>query len=266
MWCLATRRRDYLDLMGFQVTAEAYDRFMGRFSQPLAERLVQQAGIRPGMRVLDVGSGPGALSRALVDVVGAEMVAAVDPEPVFVEALRTRLPGVPAAEGRAENLPHGDATFDGALACLVVHFMADPAAGLREMARVTRPGGVVAATVWQFGTHSTPLSPFWEAATRLDPDAPDESERAGTTDGALVRLLAEAGVPGAEQSELTVTVGLGSFEEYWEPFTLGVGPAGDYLQAQTPERKDAIHDLAAELLGPSLTLTGTAWCAVGVRP
>lgn len=266
MWCPAPRRRDYVDLMSFQVTAEAYDRFMGRFSQPLAEALVQQAGIRAGMRVLDVGSGPGALSRALVDVVGSDMVAAVDPEPLFVEALRTRLPGVTATVGRAEDLPHDEATFDAALASLVVHFMTDPVAGLREMARVTRPGGIVGATVWRFGGRSTPLSPFWEAATRLDPDAPDESERAGTTDGALVRLLAEAGVPGAEQSELTVTVRLGSFEEYWEPFTLGVGPAGDYLQAQAPERKDAIRDLAAELLGPSLMVTGTAWCAVGVRP
>ena len=140
--------------MSFQVTAEAYDRFMGRFSQPLAEALVEQAGIRPGTRVLDVGSGPGALSRALVDVVGPDLVAAVDPEPVFVEALRARLPGVTATNARAEDLPYDDETFDAALASLVVHFMTDPVAGLREMARVTRPGGRLCGTRSSAGTYS----------------------------------------------------------------------------------------------------------------
>lgn len=250
--------------MGFDVSAEAYDRFMGRFSAPLADAFVDRAGITPGMRVLDVGSGPGALSRALVEVVGPGLVAAVDPQPAFVEAVGQRLPGVTTVVGSAESLPHEDATFDACLANLVVHFMADPVAGLREMARVTRPGGTVAATVWQHATPTTPLTPFWMAVRRFDPDALVESERPGTTQGSLVRLMTEAGVSGADETTLTVRGTFEDFDDYWGPFGLGVGPAGEYLAAQPPDRQHEIREAARDLLGPApFTITGTAWCAVG---
>jgi ubiquinone/menaquinone biosynthesis C-methylase UbiE len=250
--------------MSFAVSAEAYDRFMGRFSAPLAEALVAEAGIVGGMRVLDVGSGPGALSRALVDVVGPDLVAAVDPQPAFVEALGQRLPGVTATVGEAESLPHEDATFDACLANLVVHFMTDPVAGLREMARVTRPGGTVAATVWQHGTPTTPLTPFWRAVRCFDPDALVESERPGTTQGSLVRLMDEAGVSAAAESTLTVRGTFEDFDDYWGPFGLGVGPAGEYLAAQPPDRRHEIREAARDLVGPvPFTITGTAWCALG---
>lgn len=249
--------------MSFAVSAEAYDRFMGRFSAPLADALVAEAGITAGTRVLDVGSGPGALSRALLDVVGPGRVVAVDPEPGFVEALSRRLPDVTATVGEAETLPHEDGAFDACLANLVVHFMTDPVAGLREMARVTRPGGTVAVTVWQHGMRTSPLSPFWTAVRGFDPDAPDESERPGTSQGSLVRLLAAAGVPGAVESTLTVEGRFEEFDDYWAPFGLGVGPAGEYLAAQPDTRRQEIREAARRLVGPApFTVRGTAWCAV----
>ena len=134
--------------MSFEVAAEAYDRFMGRYSVQLAPQLADFAGIAAGQRVLDVGCGPGALTGELVQRLGAEAVTAVDPSEPFVAAAKARHPGVEVQRASAESLPFDDGAFDAALAQLVVHFMADPVAGLREMARVTRPGGVVAACVW----------------------------------------------------------------------------------------------------------------------
>src|SRR3954452_19818755 len=155
--------------MAFDGAAEAYDRFMGRYSSPLATELLAGSALTPGERVLDVGCGPGVLTQRLVAVLGADRVAAVDPSLPFVEAVRQRLPGVEVAQSVAEDLPFEDDTFDHALAQLVVPFMSDPVAGLREMRRVTRPGGTVAATAWNNAADGTgPLSPFWRAVEAVD--------------------------------------------------------------------------------------------------
>src|SRR5438093_1775290 len=134
--------------MTFDVAASAYDQFMGRYSRRLSAQMADLAGVREGLRVLDVGCGPGALTTELVTRTGSNNVAAVDPSASFVKAVRDRLPGVEVRLGAAEQLPFDDGTFDAALAQLVVHFMADPVRGIREMARVVRPGGIVAACVW----------------------------------------------------------------------------------------------------------------------
>ncbi len=134
--------------VSFDVAAEAYDRFMGRYSHGLSAQLADLAGVRPGQRVVDVGCGPGALVGELAARLGAESVSAVDPSEPFVLAARQRHPGVDVRRGSAEGLPFADCVFDAALAQLVVHFMQDPIAGIREMARITRPAGVVAACVW----------------------------------------------------------------------------------------------------------------------
>ena len=134
--------------MSFNVSADAYMRFMGRYSEPLATQFADLAGVRGGQRVLDVGCGPGALTAELVNRAGADAVSAVEPSASFLDAARDRLPGVDIKQSAAEQLPFPDAGFDAALAQLVVHFMADPVTGLREMGRVTRPGGLVAACVW----------------------------------------------------------------------------------------------------------------------
>jgi SAM-dependent methyltransferase len=239
---------------------------MGRFSEPLATSFVDAAGIAAGMRVLDVGSGPGALTSVLVDRVGAGLVAAVDPMPAFVEALQARLPEVTASVGGAEDLPFDDATFDGALANLVVPFMADPEAGVREMARVTRPGGVVAATVWQHSEGTSPLTPFWDGVRVVDHGAVDEADIVGAAEGQLAGLFARAGLPDTTSSALRVAVEFTTFEDWWEPFTFGVGPSGSYLAAQSDERRAAIRDACAERLGPApFTVAGGAWCVVATR-
>ena len=174
--------------MSFDVTADAYGRFMGRFSEPLAVRFVEQARVRRGQRALDVGCGPGALTAQLVERLGTEAVSAVDPSAPFVAAARDRFPGVDVRSGAAEQLPYPDDSFDLALAQLVVHFMADPVAGLREMARVTRPGGLVAACVWDHAGGGGPLASFWQAVHDLDPQAAGESGLAGAREGHLTEL------------------------------------------------------------------------------
>ena len=179
--------------MSFEVSADAYARFMGRWADPLAGEFSAYAGVRAGQRALDVGCGPGALTALLVERLGADAVSAVDPSASFVAATRSRLPGVDVRTGVAEDLPYDDDSVDVALAQLVVHFMADPVAGLTEMRRVTRPDGVVAATVWDHAGLSGPLATFWQAVRELDPAAPGEADLPGTRDGHLVELAAARG-------------------------------------------------------------------------
>ncbi|MFN8638090.1 MAG: class I SAM-dependent methyltransferase [Dehalococcoidia bacterium] len=209
--------------------ARAYNEYMGGWSERLAPPFADFAGVEAGEgrhRVLDVGCGPGALTAELARRLGAASVSAIDPTPDFVHATRNRLPGVDVRDASAEDLPFPDATFDVAMAQLVVHFMLDPVAGLGEMARVTRPGGVVAACVWDYGGARGPLGPFWEAARALDPDVDQESDRAGAREGALAALFAAANLEAVEAVAIPVTCEFASFDAWWHPFTLRVGPAG----------------------------------------
>jgi SAM-dependent methyltransferase len=250
--------------VSFEVAADAYDRFMGRYSGPLAPGLADLGGVRNGQQVLDVGCGPGALTGELVQRLGAKSVSAVDPSEPFVEAARARYPGVDVRRSTAEALPHGDDTFDASLAQLVVHFMSDPVRGLGEMARVTRPEGVVAACVWDLGGGRAPLSPFWQAARELDPDVTDESGRPGTRAGQLGDLFARAGLRDVEETEISSTVEHTSFDEWWEPFTFGVGPTGGYVKTLSEEQLAELREHARRLLPDgAFTLTTYAWAARG---
>jgi SAM-dependent methyltransferase len=247
--------------MSFDVAADLYGRFMGRYSEPLAVEFAAVADLQPGGRALDVGCGPGALTAQLVERLGVGSVTAIDPSVSFVEAVRSRFPGLEAVVGAAEALPYPDGCVDAALAQLVVHFMSDPVAGLREMARVTRPGGVVAACVWDFAGGNGPLSAFWSAVHDLDPDADDESGLAGVRDGHLVELATEAGLGDVTQSVLVVTVGYDSFEAWWEPYTYGVGPAGSHVARLDAEERDALRAHCEELLPPApFEVVAKAWC------
>jgi SAM-dependent methyltransferase len=248
--------------MTFDVAAEAYSAFMGRFSEPLADLFVQWAGVGPGRRAVDVGCGTGALTARLVERLGAAHVVAVDPSASFVAAARRRCPGVVINQAPAERLPFPDGSVDVALAQLVVHFMTDPVAGLTEMARVTRPGGVVAACVWDFGGGAAPLSPFWAAVRETDPRAEDESERAGTREGHLVELFGQAGMHPVEPGRLTVTGRYASFDEWWHPYTLGVGPAGDYVARLDPAARDALKERCRRRLPAApFEIHAAAWAA-----
>jgi SAM-dependent methyltransferase len=251
--------------MTFVVAADSYDRFMGRYSVPLAPQLADLAGIEAGQRAIDVGCGPGALTSVLVDRLGAESVAAVDPSEPFVAAAKERHPGVDVRIAPAEQLPFGDDEFDAALAQLVVHFMADPVAGLREMARVTRPGGVVAASVWDLAGGRAPISLFWEAAHEEDSSAIDESMLAGAREGHLRELFAAAGLRDVEETTHSVEVEHSSFEEWWEPFTLGVGPAGAHYASLGPEEQAALRERCrARQPEAPFVVTAKAWAARGL--
>jgi SAM-dependent methyltransferase len=246
--------------MSFDVPADAYARFMGRYSVPLAEQFVDLVGVRRGDRVLDVGCGPGVLTAPLVELCGRDSVAAVDPSPPFVAAARDRLPGVDVREATAEDLPYDDDVFDVALAQLVVHFMTDPVAGLREMGRVTRPGGTVSASVWDNAGSTGPLSLFWRAVHDVDPAATGEAGLAGSREGHLAELAVEAGLTAVRSASLTVTVPFRTFEEWWEPYLLGVGPSGAYVASADEARATAVRDRCRELLPePPFEHSVTAW-------
>ena len=251
--------------MSFAVAADAYDRFMGRYSVPLAPSFANRAGVSPGDRVLDVGCGPGALTSELVARLGPAAVTAVDPSEPFVEAARERHPDVRVEQAVAEDLPFEDRVFDAALAQLVVHFMADPVAGLREMARVTREGGVVAACVWDHASDGHgPLVVFWEAARELEPGLSDESDLAGAREGHLAELFDAAGLREIEDSALEVRVVHDSFEDWWEPFTLGVGPAGAFAAGLDDERRADLRERCrSKLPEPPFEVTARAWAARG---
>jgi SAM-dependent methyltransferase len=248
----------------FAVAADAYDRFMGRYSEPLAPVFADFAGVAAGQRVLDVGSGPGALTAELVARVGADAVAAADPSEPFVAAARQRHPGVRVEHAQAEDLPFADDTFDASLAQLVVHFMDDPVAGLREMARVTRRDGGVAACVWDFAGGGSPIAAFWTAARDVDPAVEGESHLAGAREGHLTELFQAAGLRDVEEQALTVEVGHPSFEDWWGPFTLGVGPSGVYTAGLDADRQAALRERCRELLPAApFVLSARAWAARG---
>jgi len=250
--------------MTFEVPADAYGRFMGRYSGPLAAELANAAGITVGQRALDVGCGPGSLTNVLVERLGSDHVAALDPSESFVEAARRRLPGVDIQLASAESIPFDDRSFDATLAELVVHFMTDPIAGIAEMARVTKPGGTIAACVWDHTTDTGALSPFWKVVRRLDPAADVESTLAGSRKGHLAELFAAAGVRDIHSLALTVHVDYTGFDEWWEPFTLGVGPAGGYVESLDAAARDELRRACAATLptGP-FTIDATAWTAIG---
>lgn len=252
--------------MGFDVTSDAYGRFMGRYSGPLAIAFADLVDLRPGQRAVDVGCGAGALTGVLAERLGIAAVSAIDPSASFVHAVADTFPGIDVREGSAEHLPYPSDTFDAALAQLVVHFMTSPVNGLAEMARVTAPGGVVAASVWDHAGGSGPLAVFWRAARDLDPAVVDESAMPGVREGHLGQLFEEAGMTHPTTGSLSVSVAFSSFEEWWEPFTLGVGPAGEHVISLDPDRRMRLRDLCAQRTPPApFSVDAVAWTAVWVK-
>jgi SAM-dependent methyltransferase len=250
--------------MNFDAAAESYDAFMGRYSSRLSPLFADFAGVAAGQRVLDVGCGPGALTAELVRRLGPAGVSAADPMAHFVAAARQRNPGVDVVQASAERLPFGDGTFDRTLAQLVVHFMTDPVAGIAETARVTRPTGIVAACVWDHAGDHSPLSPLWRVARTMDPAVDDEGNLPGAREGDLARLFRNAGLAKVEAAALIASVEHSTFDEWWEPYTRGVGPAGRYVAGLTPERREELRRRCREELsdGP-FVLTFQAWAARG---
>jgi len=253
----------------FRMPAEAYDRHVGRYGGELARALIAAAGVRPGQRALDVGCGPGALTGELVALIGAEHVAAVDPSVPFAEACRRRLPGVHVEVASAEALPYPDAAFDHAFAQLVVNFMTDARAGVREMRRVTRPGGTVVAAVWDYAGEMTLLRRFWDAAVSLDPSAADRDEgrcMPFCTPDELGDLWRAAGLAEVHVAPVLASAQYDGFEDLWQPLELGVAPSGAYVTSLAPEHRTTLKDelrRRLEVGHAEFQLTARAWITTG---
>ncbi|MBM6399031.1 class I SAM-dependent methyltransferase [Phycicoccus sonneratiae] len=254
----------------FRQPGEVYDLFMGRYSRSLAPVFADAARVASGSTALDVGCGPGALTTVLVDRLGADVVTAVDPSEPFVASCRDRNPGVDVRLGRAEDLPVDDASADVALAQLVLHFTSDPAAAAAEMSRAVRPGGTVAACVWDFAAGMEMLRVYWDAALVVDPDAPDEARtlRFGKP-GEIADLFEAAGLVDVEESELSVSSTYRDLDELWSGFLAGIGPAGTHCLSLAEDERARVRSEVGRRLGDptgGFTLGALARCAVARRP
>ena len=242
----------------FNVSDTAYDNFMGRFSVRLGPVFADFAGIETGQRILDVGAGTGALTSELVGR-GAD-VAALDPSPPFVAALRRRLPGVDVQEGPAEELPWPDASFDAALAQLVLTFMRDAPAGIAEMQRVVRPGGVVAACMWDREGMDM-LAAINRTMQALDPSRPTAEQLTNFRTREEIEALFGQSV---EIELLEVEAGYSGFAELWDSVLDGAGPSGVWAASLDDEQRErAREDLRRQVGDPdgAFSLVGRAWAA-----
>lgn len=248
-------------------SADAYDRFIGRYGGSLSQAHIAAAEVAEDDSVLDVGCGTGTLTAALADWVGATRVAAVDPSPDLVEACRARVPEADVRIGTAEELPDFGPQFDVVLSQLVVNFMTDARAGVRAMRASSRTGGVVSACVWDYADGMTMLRAYWDAAIELDPAAPDEGRTmAHCSAESLAELWTEAGLEDVETRELSATAEYDDFEDLWAPFPMGVGPAGAYCASLTTEQRHTLRKEFHRRLGAptgAFELRARAWFVRG---
>jgi SAM-dependent methyltransferase len=251
----------------FQASGDLYDRFVGRYGSALGDALLDFAEVRSGMRVLDVGCGSGALAGRAAELVGPGNVAGVDPSQPFVESCRARVPDADVRVAAAESLPFPDDSFDTVLSQLVVNFIGDAPKGVAEMARVAKPGGVVAACVWDYAVGMRMLRAFWDAAVELDASAPDEGAfMRNATPGELEELWVQGDLADVETSTLEVEAEYDDFDDLWAPFLAGIGPAGAYTASLEPDPQAALRERLGAKLGDPVgpfTLSARAWCVRG---
>jgi SAM-dependent methyltransferase len=254
----------------FGSPAEAYDHHVGRYGAQLAAGLIRAAGIHPGQRALDVGCGPGPLTTALANQLGPENVAAVDPSEPFVDACRARVPGADVRMGVAEQIPFATDEFDAALAQLVVPLMDDRDVGVREMARVTRPGGVVAACVWDSRIMPV-LRSFWDAARAIASERAktlDEGQRVGyDSPNELADQWQACGLLEVSTGEIVVQADYEGFDDFFRPFAAGTGHSGACFAALDEPSQRRLREEAHRRLGAPdgpFTLTARAWWARGI--
>lgn len=253
--------------------AQGYDWFMGRWSAALAPLFLDAVldGAPGPAAVCDVGCGTGNLSAALLARDPGMQVTGVDPSPPFVAAAQARLAGphVRFHVGSALALPLPDAEVDAALALLVLNFVPDPAAAVAEMRRVTRPGGVVGAAVWDYASGMTMLRVFWDAAAAVHPEAAavDPALARTAQAGGIEELFGAAGLMDVEEGLADVPQRFASLEDYWNPLLAGIGPAGVYVAGLDDDGREAVRAELERRLGSGvIEMTSTARWVRGTVP
>jgi SAM-dependent methyltransferase len=258
---------------------DAYEAYVGRWSRSVAERFVPWVGAPAGRRWLDVGCGTGALTATVLATAGPAAVVGVDPSAAFVAHTRARLAETRAGVvdvrpgccvGDARSLPFTDRSFDAVVSGLVLNFVPDPQVAVAELARVTTPGGTVAAYVWDYAEGMAMMRHFWDCAAVLDPAAAvlDEGRRFPICrPEPLAGLWAAAGLVAVTAQAIEVPTQFADFDDYWTPFLGGQGPAPGYVTSLSEQSRHALRDrLRARLPhgpGASIPLTARAWAVKG---
>ena len=255
--------------------AQAYERFMGRWSRALAPQLVRFAAVRDGDAMLDVGSGTGALTEALASAAPSSRIVGIDPAAPYVALAQARQGNarVRFEVGDAQKMRFENATFDRTLSLLVVNFIPDATKALDEMKRVTRPGGTIAAAVWDYGEGMEMLRVFWDEAVALDPasEARDERHMPLCRRGDLAALWRARGLQTVFEEGLTIQTRFASFDDFWSPFLEKQGPAGAFVASLSRSRRDALEArLRRRLIGEGpdrpFVLSARAWAVRGLVP
>lgn len=248
-----------------------YERYVGRWSRRVAPRFLSWLDVPAGRRWLDVGCGTGALCAAIVDRCSPSSVAGVEPSEGFLGTAKENLAGrAELRQGSATSIPLGDASVDVAVSGLVLNFVPDQRAALAEMSRVTGPGGTIAAYVWDYAGKMELMRIFWDAAVELDRDAAklDEGVRFPLCRAEpLAQLFAGAGLRAVEVEPLDIPTPFADFDDYWQPFLGGQGPAPAYAMSLDEAARSRLRDRVRERLpiatDGSISLTARAWAARG---
>jgi SAM-dependent methyltransferase len=252
-----------------------YERFMGRWSRLLAPMLIEFAGVRDSDKVLDVGTGTGSLASALAASRPASEIIGIDPSKGFIQfaAKQGNADRVRFEVGDAQALRFPNASFDHAMALLVMNFIPDHMKALSEMQRVTRPQGVVSACVWDYDDGMQMLRIFWDEVVALDPAAAPKDERHMklSREGQLGQLWRKANLVNVQERPMSIDQTFASFSDYWEPFLTGAGPGGAYVVSLSePRRRELETRLRKRLLDGrddgAFTLLGRVWCVRGEVP
>ncbi|HLK18945.1 MAG TPA: class I SAM-dependent methyltransferase [Bryobacteraceae bacterium] len=256
--------------------ANKYERFMGRWSRLLARPFLDFANVADSGEFLDVGSGTGALAFTLAERKPRVQVGGIDPSKEYVDYAASKNPSrdrVRFEVGDAQELRFGDGSFDGSLSLLVFNFIPDPLKALKELRRVTKAEGRIAAAVWDYGEGMKMLRTFWDSVVHLDPKADklDERHMRLCRAGELSELWRQGGLKDIEEKPIEIPMHFESFADYWDPFLLGQGPAGAYVKSLDHLHVDALRAEVKKQISPAsekapFTLSARVWAVRGTVP